>query len=129
MATAPQVTDTESTGTRFVAALVRQDWTGVQACFETDAHFRALVPSGLREAENSASAAGHLRRWFGDADQLILLSAKAEEIEGRLSLSYRLHLRQDQWYIVEQRAYCDVVLGNIRCMDLLCSGFRPTYED
>jgi hypothetical protein len=125
MATLRDITTGESLGTRFVAALVRQDWMRLEGCFDHGACFRALIPPGFREAKDSAAVAQHFRRWFGDADQLMLLSADVEQIEDRLGISYRFRLHEDQWYIVEQRAYCQVIDGQIRHMDLLCSGFRP----
>jgi len=115
----------ETAGERFLTALRKQDWPELQSCFAANVQFRALVPPGVREGTDAASAAGYLSRWFGDADELILLASDIRQIEDRLSISYRFRVHEDQWYVVEQRAYCDVGEEGIERMDLLCSGFRP----
>jgi hypothetical protein len=117
--------DLRAVGTLFIRALTGQDWTALTSCFEEEVQFRALIPPGFREARVNYSAAGLLRTWFQDADPLVLLSSEVRSIQDRLALSYRLRLHEDQWYVVEQRAYCDVSNGRIERMDLLCSGFRP----
>jgi hypothetical protein len=87
--------------------------------------FRALIPGGLRTTEDRVSAANYFRKWFGDADQLVLLSSEAQPMHDRLHLAYRFRAHEDQWYIVEQQAYCIIQNGHILQIDLLCSGFRP----
>ena len=119
----------EASGLRFVGALVRQDWTAVEACFAADVEFRALVPSGWREAGDSASAVAQVRQWFEDSHQLLLLSADVEQVQDRTALRYRLQIYKDRWYVLEQRAYFDAADGRIQCIDLLCSGFRPVWDD
>ena len=120
-----EIRDGEAVGTRFLDALAHQDWTGVEACFDAEAHFRALTPPGLHEATDSGGAVGYLRRWFGESTELQLVASAIESIQDRLSISYRFRVHEDGWYIVEQRAYCDVVAGRVVRMELLCSGFRP----
>lgn len=114
-------------GTRYLTALAQRDWAAVEAFFDAGLRFRALIPPGLREATDRATAVGHLRRWFGDADDLVVVSAEASALPDRLSLSYRFRVHEDgAWYVVEQRAYCVVSEGRIRGMDLLCAGFHVT---
>ena len=43
----------------------------------------------------------------------------------RVHITYRVRQHEDQWYLVEQQAYCTIRDGKINKMDLLCSGFRP----
>lgn len=125
MVSAADITMKEAIGERFLAALARQDWNELRSCFAVDVQFRALVPPGFREADDAGGAAGYFRRWFGDADALIVQRSQIEPIVDRLSISYRFRAHEDQWYVVEQRGYCDIRDGRIERMDLLCSGFRP----
>jgi hypothetical protein len=115
----------KAVGVGFLQALERQDWEALESCFADDVQFRALVPPGLREGSSAASAAGYLKRWFGDADEIVLVGSEVRTVEDRLSISYRVRAHEDQWYVVEQAAYCDVREGRIQRMDLLCSGFHP----
>jgi hypothetical protein len=122
---ASEVVTMKRLGETFVGALSRQNWTELQSCFADGVQFRALIPPGVREAADAATAAGYFSRWFGDADQLIVLEADVRPVEDRLSISYRLRAHEDRWYLIEQRAYCDVRDDRIERMDLLCSGFQP----
>lgn len=130
MATAAtsDVGDARAIGVCFLDALARQDWVGLEACFDVGVHFRALIPPGLREAADRASSVGYLRRWFGDASELQLVSSDIQLLQDRLSISYRFRALEDRWYVVEQRAYCDVTEGQIKRMDLLCSGFHSEAD-
>lgn len=114
-----------TTGGLLVAALARQAWDELAACLDEAVVFRALIPRGPRNADDRAGAAGYFQKWFGDSDQLILLASEVRPMHDRLHISYRFRSHEDQWYIVEQHAYCVVENGNITQMDLLCSGFRP----
>jgi hypothetical protein len=110
---------------RFIEALHRQAWDELATCFHEDVRFSALIPPGLRTATERATATNYLRQWFGDADQLLLLSSRVEPIEDRWHLHYRFRAHEDRWYIVEQHAFFTLRDGEIDRMDLLCSGFRP----
>ena len=46
-------------------------------------------------------------------------------MQDRVHIAYRIREHEDQWYLVEQQAYCTISDGLIQRMDLLCSGFRP----
>ena len=125
MANLPIAEGPNTTGQIFVDALTHQAWKDLAACFDDTVQFRALLPGGLRTADDRSSAANYLQKWFGDADQLILLSSKIEPIQDRLHIMYRFRAHEDQWYIVEQQVYCVVQEGHFKRVDLLCSGFRP----
>ena len=112
-------------GRAFIAALERQSWQDLAACLDPIVQFRALTPKGFRTADDSAAAAGYLQKWFGDADQLELLSGDVQLMHDRVRIAYRVREHEDQWCIVEQQAYCTVHNGQIKSMHLLCSGFRP----
>ena len=109
-----------------VDALGRRDFARVEECLASEVRFRALIPPHLCEANDAASVAGHLRSWFGGADELEMVASVVEPIASRVRMSYRLRLHdEDGWNTVEQQAYCDVVDGRISRIDLLCSGIWP----
>ena len=109
----------------FIAALERQSWQDLAACLDPTVQFRALTPKGFRTADDRAAAAGYLQKWFGDADQLELLSAEVQYMHDRVRIAYRIREHEDEWFIIEQQAYCIIHDGLIKSMHLLCSGFRP----
>ena len=110
---------------RFVNALARQAWTELSTCFHETVNFSALIPPGLRTATGRAGATTYLKQWFGDADQLVLVSSNIDTVEDRVHISYRFRAHEDRWYVVEQHLFCTVSDGQIDRMDLVCSGFRP----
>ena len=65
-------------GEAFVEALGRRDFVRLEALFDPHVRFRALVPPGLRTAENAAAAAAHPKRWFGDADRFDLVTSTVD---------------------------------------------------
>ena len=110
----------------FIDALGRRDFTRVERCLDPGVRFRALIPPGLREAADAAGVAGHLRSWFGGADELEMVASVVEPIADRIRISYRLRLhREDGWSTVEQQAFCDLADDRITRLDLVCSGIRP----
>ena len=120
----------EEIGEKFVSALIAQDFAALQECFAPEVRFRALVPKGVREAATAEEAAAWLRKWFGDSDQMELQASRAETVQDRLHISYKLHEHEaGEWFLIEQQAYCTVSDGLITDMALLCSGFRPTGEN
>ena len=126
--TAPEDSqDPVATGQALIAALARQAWAELAGRLDEAVKFRALIPGGPRSADERAGAAGYFQKWFGDADQLILLDSDVRPMHDRLHISYRFRAHEDQWYIVEQHIYCIVQNGQIKQMDLLCSGFRPEW--
>ena len=125
MATPRDSLDPIATGQTLVAALARQAWEQLAGCLDDSVQFRALIPHGLRSADDRAGAASYFQKWFGDASELILLGSEVQVMHDRLHITYRFRAHEDQWYIVEQHAYCVVENGSIKRIDLLCSGFRP----
>jgi hypothetical protein len=117
--------DQLAVGRGFVAALERQAWEELAGLLDPTVQFRALIPYGLREANDRDSAAKYLQKWFGDADQLVLQSSEVELMHDRVHIAYRIREHEDKWYLVEQQAYCTIRDGLIKQIDLVCSGFRP----
>lgn len=113
-------------GERFLAALDTRDFAAVEKCFHPEAHWRALLGSGLREGTGAAEAAAAFRAVYGDSDHHELLHGDAEPIADRLHLMWRFRVHdEDGWQVNEQHAFCDVRNGRIERLDLLCSGFLP----
>ena len=117
--------DPITTGQVLVDAIARQAWDELAACLDEAVQFRALIPRGLRTADDRLAASAYFQKWFGDADQLILLDSNVQVMHDRLHISYHFRAHEDQWYIVEQHVYAVVENGQFKQLDLLCSGFRP----
>jgi hypothetical protein len=110
---------------RLVDAIEAQDEEAIAACFNADATFRALIPSGLRERSGSGEAAALIAAWFEDSTELELLDRQSDEVGDRLHISYRFTGIEDgERYVVEQQVFCTVGEDTIERADLLCSGFR-----
>jgi len=129
MTTTSKAANSATTGKLFVAVLSRQAWQELAACLDEAVQFRALIPGGLRTADDRASTTNYFQKWFGDADQLVLMTSLVQPMHDRLHITYRFRAHEDQWYIVEQQAYCIVQDGHIKQIDLLCSGFRPEVTE
>jgi hypothetical protein len=113
-------------GRRFLAALAARDYDGLEACFQADVNFRALVPSGIREGVGPQVTVAWLRRWFDEADLFDMQKMNLDMVVDRLHITYRIQVREEGiMKMVEQEAYCVVGDGLITDMRLLCSGFRP----
>lgn len=118
----------ESVAAGLIGALAARDWERLAACFAPDAVFRAVVPNPenpFRELRGPEEAAGQLARWFGDADELELLSSSIGELPGSVRFSYRFAAHEDQWYVVEQQCYATIGPRGIENLQLVCSGFQP----
>jgi len=110
----------------FIRLLAAQRFDGLKGQFAAQIRFRALVPSGIREASGADGAVGLLRDWFGDADTIRLAGSAVGTVGDRLSVRYCLQVHEAGcWYVVEQGAFVNVAGGRITAVDLVCSGFRP----
>jgi hypothetical protein len=113
-------------GQAFLSALARRDFAELATCFATEARFRALVPSGVREGTGPQEAVAWLRRWFESADLFEMQRTELDLVADRLGISYRIRVRKEGvLYLIEQQAYCDAANGQLSAMNLVCSGFRP----
>ena len=129
-ATATQETTT-ALGERFIVALSAQAFDQLQAIFEPQTRFRALVPARLCEGSSAGEAVAWLRRWFGDADEIRVLQSSATRVFDRLHMNYRLRVHDviNGWRVIEQQAYSKVQNGHITDLWLVCSGFRPDNQN
>jgi hypothetical protein len=114
----------------FLEGLAAQDFTRLGGALAADAHFRALLPPGMREWTGAGEIAGRFAGWFGDTEDFEMIEATVGDVGDRLHLQWRLRLRAKRlgvgWFTVEQQAYADTdESGRIARLDLLCSGYRP----
>ena len=116
----------ETVGARLVQAIAAQDEAAIAECFCSDATFRALTPSGLRERAGSDDVAALIAAWFGDSTMIDLVDTRTDEVGGRLQLTYRFEgVEEGKPYVVQQELFCTLEDGKIAVADLLCSGFLP----
>jgi hypothetical protein len=125
MTTATKNYNSAATGQRFVTAIAHRAWSELATYLDDAVEFRGLTTKGLFSADDRASAASHVQTWFGWLDQLTLLSSEVQPMHDRLHISYRFRAHKDQWYLIEQQAYCSIEDGQIKQIYLVCSGFRP----
>jgi hypothetical protein len=119
--------EAETIGENFIASLALRDFNRIESIFEPQARFRALVPARLCEGKTASEATDWLRRWFGDADEILVLQSAANRVFDRLYLNYRLRVHDvlNGWRVIEQQAYGSVQDGQVTDLWLVCSGFRP----
>src|SRR6478736_5447593 len=82
-------------GRRFLAALAARDFARLEACFDTDVNFRALVPSGIRDGIGPTVTVAWLRRWFEDADLFDMQKMNVDVVVDRLHITYRIRLHKE----------------------------------
>ena len=131
-ATSPSAADhiAAKLGHAFVEAIVTGDFDRLETLFAPDLRFRAIIPSGYREASTATGARGIVQDWFGDTDHRELLGSTVAMIGDRLALGYRLELTEaGERHVVEQHMAAAVDDTSIRDVALLCSGFRPLATD
>ena len=127
------MTGPEAIGHRFVDALARRDWAALEACLARDVQFRAVVPNEARPFRDKTDAPGavdQLRKWFGDADPLVLVDSDVRMITDRLSVRYRFTGHEDDGdFVVEQHVFAETSGEKLVSVRLVCSGFlTPTSE-
>jgi TusA-related sulfurtransferase len=120
-----------SLGEQFVAALADRDSKRLEACFQSQARLRALVPPGPQEHRGAQVIARVFTAWFGDADTIQVLDSTSELLADRLHLRYRFReaYKDGDSELIEQDAFCIVDEGRILAMDLVCSGHRPESRE
>jgi hypothetical protein len=112
--------------TAFLDALTRRDFDRVALTLTPDVRFRALVPSGVREADTAAGATTWLSTWFGTSDSFEVLGSGVEGLAGRQRLWYRFGLeREGRPTVIQQEGFCDLSADRITDLSLVCSGFQP----
>jgi TusA-related sulfurtransferase len=114
-------------GEAFVNALADRDFVRLRAAIAEDVRFRLLLPKGPQAHSGVAETVESFVRWYGDVDELHLESSSVETVAGRLVLTYRFRLHdEDGWQVIEQHVVADVAPDDrFEKIDLLCSGFLP----
>lgn len=113
----------------FVEALAHRDFEIVESLLSPDVRFRALVPSGVKEASDRTGAADWLRMWFGQSDEFVVERSGVEQVGGRHRVWYRFHLDRDcRPCTIDQEGFIDVGGGCVTDVSLVCSGFRPAVR-
>jgi hypothetical protein len=114
-------------GAAFVEALAERDYPRLARTLAPDVRMRALIPPGPLEVSGSEAASAKFSSWFGDAEDLELVSSGSESIADRVHVYYRLRVRKpgNVWKLVEQHVLCAFDGDRIVALDLVCSGFRP----
>jgi hypothetical protein len=117
----------EAIGREFVDALAQRDWARLEACLAADLRFRAVVPNEQRPFRDNTDAAGaveQLRKWFGEADPLVLIDSDVRMIADRLSIRYRFTGHEDDGdFVVEQHGFAETRDDKLVSLRLVCSGF------
>jgi ketosteroid isomerase-like protein len=112
-------------------ALTRRDFDAVQAVFDDDVRFRALVPSGPLELDGAEAAAQKFRSWFGGEDEFEVLDASIGEVGSRLYARWRVGMcppgRPGESRVAEQHVFTTGTT-RIASLDLLCSGFHASVR-
>ena len=116
----------------FVQSLASRDFDAIEGTFAPDVQFRALVPPGLREAQNPKDARKYIEGWFGDADEFEMVGHAISLVNrDRIHVSYRIHMREGDIdsgvpCVVEQNIFVNTDAdGNMEKFDLVCSGPVP----
>ena len=114
-------------GERFVAALAERDYPRLATTLAPNVRMRALLPPGSIEISGAEAASAKFSSWFGEVEDLELVSSGSEAIADRLHVYYRLRVKKpgDVWKLVEQHLLCALDGDRIAALDLICSGFRP----
>jgi len=117
--------------TAFLNAVTARDFAAARSVLADELLMRMLVPGRLMSDVGADAAIGRISSWFSDADPFQVEASRADEVEGRATLTYRLRLHKpDGWYLIEQHLMLDVdANGHITAIDLLCSGFRSIASD
>ena len=107
----------------FIQALAERDFAAVAECLAPDVAFRALLPGGVVEVASGEEAAGVLEHWFGVYDRYRLVGFETGYLGNMIRIGYRVEGHaDDEWWEVEQQAYCEAVDDRFARVNLVCSG-------
>jgi hypothetical protein len=111
------------TAVAFIQALAERDFAALEACLAPDVAFRALLPGGVVEVGSDKDAAGVLEHWFGVYDRYRLVGFETGYLGDMIRIGYRVEGHaDDDWWEVEQQAYCEAVDDRFVRVNLVCSG-------
>ena len=112
----------------FVAAVGEGAFARIAASLDEDACLTALLPGGLNEWRGAAEIARVFEGWFGEVEELTVVSASVSQFGPCIKLHWRLRVVAERLadvpVLVEQYVFADPgPTGRINAMSLLCSGF------
>ncbi|MFC7496128.1 MULTISPECIES: nuclear transport factor 2 family protein [unclassified Nocardioides] len=86
---------------------------------------RALLPGGELERTGREAVVAQFADWFGDFGTVVLDDVAGDTVGDRVLVHYKLLVdRRGDRRVVTQTVVCGVADGQVRRMDLVCSGFR-----
>jgi hypothetical protein len=107
----------------FIQALAERDFAAMAECLAPDVAFRALLPGGIVEVSSNEEATGILDHWFGVYDRYRLVGFETGYLGNMIRIGYRVEGHaDDEWWEVEQQAYCEAVDDRFVRVNLVCSG-------
>lgn len=87
---------------------------------------RLMWPDGYVSFESAEDLAARIGQWYAESDPIEIQALQVEPVGDKVSISYRLTLRErGEWLEVEQQIFGMVKGGLLTQLDLMCSGFRP----
>ncbi len=107
----------------FIQALAERDFAAMAECLAPDVAFRALLPGGVVEVASNEEAADVLDHWFSVYDRYRLVGFETGYLGDMIRIGYRVEGHaDDDWWEVEQQAYCEAVDDRLVRVNLVCSG-------
>ena len=122
------MSDQQTTGAAFAAALAAKDSEQMTALLDPQIDFRALTPRRAWEADDPGKVLETLfGNWFEPSDEIVeLVQVQTDTVADRERVGYRLRIRNPEGsFLVEQQAYLSAPGGRIDWMRIVCSGYRP----
>ena len=124
-------TPARDVGDAFAASVAAKDFESIRSLLADDVRFRMLLPTGPTADSGADAAVDRITSWFADADPTQMEASTSTEVAGRVAVTYRLRVhRSGGWHLIEQHLMLDVADdGQIRAIDLLCSGFHRIFSE
>ncbi len=111
---------------RFLDALARRDFRGLESCLAANARCQVLESAGVRSIVGASDTANAFRAWFGAADAFEIHDAAIGQLGSYVYLRWRIAQRAagsaDAVQVIEQHAFATAA-DRITAMDVLSRGF------
>lgn len=112
----------------FVDAILARDFSRARGFLNADIDFRAMTPSRVWEADDSAGVEKVLRAWFEHPDRHVERVAPTEpaSIADTLRVGWRVYGHgADGPFVYEQQAYTREEDDRVCWLRIMCCGPRP----
>lgn len=113
----------------FVEAILARDFAHARGLLHPKIDFRAMTPSRVWEAEDSAGVEQVLRAWFEHPERDVERVEPTEpaSVADTLRVGWRVHGTDAQGpFVYEQQAFVREEDGQVVWLRVMCSGPRPT---